>query len=253
VRTVALVTARLASSRLPRKALADLGGRPVLQVLVERLRLARRPEAIVLATTTEPEDDELAAFAEQLGIGVHRGETRDILARWLGAAHATGADLLVCCDGDDVLCDPVYADRVVACFEKTGADYVTCEGLPFGVAPTGVGVAGLARVCANKTLEDTEGQGRFFEDARLIRRATVHADEEHRHDGARMTLDYPEDLEFFAAVLDGLRAEGPTPPLERIVAFLHEHPEVVAINAHRQEEYWERFHRRYPALEEGKA
>lgn len=248
MRSIVLITARLGSSRLPGKMLADLRGRSVLAVLVERLRLAQRPAGMVLATTQEPEDDALEAAARELGLDVYRGETNDVLMRWLGAAKATDAELLVCCDGDDVFCDAAHVDRVIECHEATGADYITCEGLPFGTAPNGVGRAGLERVCARKQDTDTEGQGRFFNDPSLIRREVVHAPEAMRHDTARMTLDYPEDLRFSEAVLDGLAADGPSPPLEHIVAFLHEHPEVVAINASLQEEYWARFNARYPPV-----
>jgi len=82
VRSAVIITARLSSSRLPRKILADIGGHTVLELLVRRLRLASLPEIMVLTTTTEKEDDELAAAASELGVTVFRGETRDILERW---------------------------------------------------------------------------------------------------------------------------------------------------------------------------
>lgn len=244
-----LITARLGSSRLPRKPLRTIRGRTILDLLSARVGRASRPERVVLATTELPEDDELAAEAERLGIDVFRGEEDDILARWLGAAERFDADLLVCCDGDDVFCDAGHVDRVVEAYEATGADYITVAGLPFGAAPTGVSRAGLRRVCAAKTETDTAGQGRFFDDPRLATRHEVAAPEDLRHEQARMTLDYPEDLEFFTAVLDGIDAD--VPPLRDIVGFLHEHPEVIAINAGRQEEYWARFHALYPPVELG--
>ena len=248
MRAVTVITARLASSRLPRKPLVELRGRPVLEHLVDRLRLATRPEAIVLATTREPEDDELEAAARALGIEVFRGATRDVLVRWRDTARATGADLLVGCDGDDVLCDAAHVDRVIERAAETGADYVSCAGLPFGAAPTGYGAAALERVCELKTETDTEGQGRFFADERIVTRAEVVAPQNVRHATARMTLDYPEDLAFFEALLEALEPYEEPPPLERIVATLHARPDIVAINAALQEEYWRRFNERYPAV-----
>ena len=196
-----MITARLGSSRLPRKMLLDLCGRPVLEHVVRRLRLAREPELMILATTRAPDDDELAAVAQALGVAVVRGDTHDILARWLDAAETHDVDLLVTCDGDDVFCDPVSVDRVVACHRATGAEYISCVALPFGAAPTGIARSGLARVCALKTDTATEGQGRFFADPRIVKRAEVTAAPAVRHGEARMTLDYPEDLTFFATVL----------------------------------------------------
>src|SRR3954447_1874551 len=145
MKAVIVITARLGSTRLPGKMLAPLCGRPVLDHVVERMRLPRRPERILLAPTREPADDALAARAQALGIGVFRGATEDVLVRWRDAARAFAADLIVGCDGDDVLCDAVHVDRII---EAAGPDYITCVGLPFGTAPTGYSTAGLERVCA---------------------------------------------------------------------------------------------------------
>jgi spore coat polysaccharide biosynthesis protein SpsF len=244
-----VITARLGSTRLPRKVLTPLGGRSALERLVERLRQARLPEAIVLCTSTLPEDDELEALAGQLGIDVFRGDPDDILVRWRDAARAHDIDLLVTCDGDDVFCDPVHVDRVVQAYRETGADYIACVGLPFGAAPTGIARTGLERVCDLKRETSTEGQGRFFEDPRVVSRAEVLAPESVRHGDARMTLDYPDDARFFAAVIEELERPGSVFTLEEIVRLLRERPDIVAINSGLQEEYWARFHERYPAVE----
>jgi spore coat polysaccharide biosynthesis protein SpsF len=248
MRTAIVITARLGSSRLPRKMLAEVGGRSALEVLVARLRTARRPDLMVLTTTGETEDDELAAAAQALGVTVFRGPTNDILERWRQAAVTHDIDLLVACDGDDLFCDPVSVDRVVETHERTGAEYITCVDLPFGAAPTGVALNGLERVCARKHDTDTEGQGRFFAAEGIVTRAEVVADASVRHPTCRMTLDYPQDLRFFTAVLAEL-APDPEPSLERIVALLRVRPDIVDINAGLQEEYWARFNARYGPVE----
>jgi spore coat polysaccharide biosynthesis protein SpsF len=231
--------------------LLELRGRPVLERLVERVRLARRPELIVVCTTTEPEDDELAALALRLGVHVCRGDRDDILVRWLGAADDYHVDFFAACDGDDLFCDPVHIDRVIECHEHTGAGYITCVGLPFGAAPTGVARATLRRVCELKSETDTAGQGRFFADGRVVHRAEVHAPERVRHDETRMTLDYPEDLAFFDRVLGELGPDDRHATLEDIVDLLRARPELVAINGDLHEEYWRRFNELYPPVELG--
>ena len=249
MRSAIVITARIASSRLSRKILTPLRGRPVLEHVVTRLRLARRPDLLLLATTSEAQDDELEAAAGKLGVPVFRGAASDILARWRDAARLYEADLLVACDGDDVFCDPVHVDRIVACHEQTAAEYISCVGLPFGTAPTGIARSGLERVCERKSQTDTEGQGRFFAQPGIVTRAELNAPASVRHDTARMTLDYPADLAFFDAVLAAFEPHEPCPSLEQIVAFLHMRPDIVAINAGLQEEYWSRFHERYPPVE----
>jgi spore coat polysaccharide biosynthesis protein SpsF len=244
-----VITARLGSTRLPRKVMTPLRGRSALERLVERLRQARLPESIVLCTSTLPEDDALEALAGDLGIDVFRGDPEDILVRWRDAARALDLGLLVTCDGDDVFCDPEHVDRVIEAWRDGRADYIACTGLPFGAAPTGIARTGLERVCELKRETNTEGQGRFFEDPRVVQRAEVVAPDSVRHDGARMTLDYPEDARFFEAVIDELEQPGRVFTLEEIVALLRSRPDIVAINGGLQEEYWARFNARYPAVE----
>lgn len=248
MRSAIVITARIGSSRLPRKILADLGGVTVLESLIQRLRCAKRPDLLIVATTVEPEDDELQNVARQLGAEVFRGETTDILERWRKAAVAHDIDLLVTCDGDDVFCDPVHVDAIVDAHERTGNEYITCSGLPFGTAPTGIARSGLERVCARKLDTDTEGQGRFFEVPGIVTHLELDTSESLHLPEARMTLDYPEDLTFFRAVMAAL-APDPCPPLEQIVRLLKDRPDIVAINAGLQAEYWRRFNARYGPVE----
>lgn len=245
-----VITARLGSERLPRKVLTPLCGQPALERLVSRLRRAELPDLMVLATTSRPEDDELAALGVSLGLEVVRGDPEDILARWLQGAETLGIDLLVTCDGDDVFCDPGYVDRVIRRHIETGADYITCVGLPFGTAPVGISRGGLARVCEAKRETNTEGQGRFFEDPRLVSRAEVVADPEVRHDGARLTLDFDDDARALEAIIAELDDESDPDGfgLEEIVELLHARHDIVAINGHLQEAYMRRFRERYPPV-----
>lgn len=249
MRSGALVTVRLGSSRLPRKALQTIRGRTVLDRLVQRIRLAQRPETLLICTTTLAEDDEIVEEARRLDANVFRGDAEDVLSRWLGAARAHDLDLIVACDGDDMFCDPVHVDHVIARHVETGADYVTCQGLPFGTAATGIATSALARVCALKKETNTEGQGRFFADERFVSHATVAAPESVRHAEARLTLDYPEDLELLTAIVDELEDDGRPFSLDAIVSLLRERPDLVAINADRQAEYWAQFHAKYPPVE----
>src|SRR5215213_6388455 len=86
-RTVALIQARMGSRRLPGKMLADVGGRPLLARLVERIRPAQTLDAIVVATTRLPEDDAIADLAGRLGAGCSRGAVGDVLDRLYEAAR----------------------------------------------------------------------------------------------------------------------------------------------------------------------
>ena len=249
MRVATIVTARLGSSRLPRKMLAPLRGRTVLDRVLDRAALATRADLLVLATTWEPADDELTEAARARGCEVFRGATQDILVRWRDAARAHDVDLLVNCDGDDVFCDAVHADRIVEEHRRSGAEYITCTGLPLGAAPMGVALSGLERVCAQKVQGNTEGQGRFFAAPGIVTRAEVQAPPGLALPEARMTLDYPADLAFFDAVLAEFAPARETPSLEEIIELLRARPDLVAINAELNEEYWRRFRSLYGPIE----
>src|SRR4051794_19303923 len=95
MRRVVIVQARMTSTRLPGKVLMDLAGKPLLERELERLARCRNADEVVLAITTNPDDDPLAALAERLGLRHHRGSEQDVLDRYLGAARDARADVVV--------------------------------------------------------------------------------------------------------------------------------------------------------------
>ena len=116
----AVVHARMGSSRLPGKVLADLGGRPALAWLVERMERAAEVDVVVVATSVEAADDPVAAFCSERGVKLHRGPLEDLAARVLGAAEAFGFDAVVRVNGDSPLLDQRLVDRGVALLREIG-------------------------------------------------------------------------------------------------------------------------------------
>ncbi|MDQ1386308.1 MAG: spore coat polysaccharide biosynthesis protein SpsF, partial [Actinomycetota bacterium] len=87
-RLIAVIQARTGSTRLPRKVMRDLGGRPVLAWVVGAARASGVCDEVVVATTTDPADDEVASLAAEIGARVFRGPVDDVLSRFLLAADA---------------------------------------------------------------------------------------------------------------------------------------------------------------------
>src|SRR3954464_13192916 len=122
-RVVATIEARMTSSRLPGKVLLPALGKPLLELMVERLKRCRHLDAIVIATTEDASSDPLEELASRLGIGCFRGSEDDVLARVLGAAQAYDAELIVETTGDCPLIDPATVDLVISRFHEAGVDY----------------------------------------------------------------------------------------------------------------------------------
>src|SRR5690348_7599504 len=112
-RVVAIVEARMGSSRLPGKSMKPVAGRPLVHRVIERIRRAKCVDSVVLATTTCSRDDVLAALAAEIGIDFYRGSEVDVLQRILGAAQHAAATIHVQCWGDCPFTEPAEIDRVV--------------------------------------------------------------------------------------------------------------------------------------------
>src|SRR5580704_6425085 len=121
---LAILQARTSSSRLPGKVLAPLAGAPMILRQIERVARAARIDRLVVATSENPSDDDLAAVVADAGVRVHRGPLRDVLARFIGALGAHGpADHVVRLTGDCPLADPAVIDATITHVIDAGADY----------------------------------------------------------------------------------------------------------------------------------
>jgi spore coat polysaccharide biosynthesis protein SpsF len=131
-RTVAIVQARMGSRRLPGKVMMKIGGRPLLVYLVERISKARALDAIVVATTANPQDNIIIEECERRGIQNFRGSEDDVLSRYVWAARACEADIIVRVTGDNPFTDPDSIDHVVDAIISNGTQYAIEKNLPVG-------------------------------------------------------------------------------------------------------------------------
>lgn len=123
--TIAIIQARMGSSRLPGKVLQEIAGKPMLDWVVERTRRAETIDQVVVATTTEPTDDALEKHCAQQGYPCSRGSLYDVLDRYYQAARQFGANNIVRITADCPLIDPQVIDRTVkAFFGQTAQDDV---------------------------------------------------------------------------------------------------------------------------------
>jgi spore coat polysaccharide biosynthesis protein SpsF len=138
----------------------------MLAYTVERLRRCRTVQDVALATSTQPEDDRVAALGERLGVRVHRGPLDDVLGRFVDAARALGATAVVRVSGDSPLIDPQIVDRVVSRFLAVPCDLATNvfpRSFPKGQSVEVVTLAALERAAAaTQDPEEREHVTRFL-------------------------------------------------------------------------------------------
>jgi spore coat polysaccharide biosynthesis protein SpsF len=123
----------MGSTRLPGKVMMRVGGRPLLVYLVERISRARTLDAIIVATTTNPRDNLIIEECERRGIPNFRGSEPDVLGRYVSAARACEADIVVRVTADNPFTDPDSIDRVVDVLTHRKNDYAIETRLPVGV------------------------------------------------------------------------------------------------------------------------
>ncbi len=238
-----LIPMRLGASRLPGKGLRQIGAYSALGLLAGRLRRqCRLVHRILLCTTRESGDDPLVEVALALGLEVYRGSTEDVLLRLTEGAQSLGVTWVAEVDGDDVLCDPAHVDLALTRARATKADYFAFTDLPFGVAANILSTQALTAACARKTARDTSTgifasileSGAF----RVVREAAGPA---FTHPRARLTLDYPQDLAFFRAVVLNFPGRELDFTLSELLALLVREPALVELNAGLNEAYWQHF------------
>jgi spore coat polysaccharide biosynthesis protein SpsF len=122
--TVAIIQARMGSSRLPGKMMMELSGIPIIEWVIRRVQGAALLDDIVVATSEAAIDDELALVAKNLGVKVFRGSEADVLDRFVKAAEYSEADAIVRICADNPLIDPGEIDRLIQDYNNGGADYV---------------------------------------------------------------------------------------------------------------------------------
>lgn len=125
MKTIAIIQARMGATRLPGKMMMDIAGKPAVQHVVERVKLAQTIDEVWLATTVSPSDDALEEWARGFGVPVFRGNESDVLDRYYQTAKQAGADIVVRVTADCPLSDPAVIDIVVEVFKQGGFDYVS--------------------------------------------------------------------------------------------------------------------------------
>ena len=226
---LAVLQARTASTRMPGKVMAPICGEPMIWRQIERVRVARHPSKLVVATTDEPSDDALAAFLLGRGCSVHRGPFKNVLGRFAACAEAWDASHVVRLSGDCPLTDPQMIDAAVELATKSGCDYVgnlEQRTYPHGLEVEVVTAAALA--AADREARDPEDRA---DPTRFIRTRGdrfTHACLTQGRDLSQLQwcVERPEDFAFVRAAFEALRPADPGFGINEVLELLARRPDL---------------------------
>lgn len=241
-RTTAIIQARLSSSRLPGKVLMPLNGQPMILFMLERVKRARLIDEIIMATSVDASDDELAHVVAAAGFQVYRGPLDDVLARYAGAARLGDADWIVRMTGDCPLIDPHIVDRAITFAQVHGYDY--CNNSETPSYPDGLDV----EVFTRKALFEAEREARLPSQREHVT-PFIHRQPQRYKLGElrspvdlselRWTVDHEDDMTLVRALVAGLVTRGIDPvqaDMFDLLRVVHDHPELMLANPHQRNE-----------------
>lgn len=234
---LAIVQARMGSTRLPGKVLKDIVGKSMLWHLVNRLKHATLVDKIIIATTTLKEDDQLEDFARGAALPYYRGDAEDVLARYYDAATQFKAEVIVRICSDNPLIDPQITDRIIGEHFVSDADYTSNtikrtypDGLEVEVFP--FEVLEKAHKAAQRGYEREHVTPYIYQRQDLFRLKSIEASGKLRRPDLRLTVDMEEDLKLIREIFRRLYRDGQIFHTEKVIDLLDRHPELAAINAH---------------------
>ncbi len=235
---VAIVQARMNSSRLPGKVLMELSGKPMLEQQLRRMKYAQELDDIVVATTSNPEDQPIVDLANREGVRWYRGSEHDVLSRYFGASREAEAEIVVRITADCPLIDPAIIDRVIHGLVSRGSacDYSSNtldRTFPRGLDTEALYMDALARTSRLAESNPAREHVTYFihterPDLFILQSVT----DEHDHSGLRWTVDTPEDIQLVRAIYEALGLSDRLCSYLELLDFVRSHPEVQAINAH---------------------
>ena len=226
-----LITARLKSERLKKKLVLKIKGKTILDHLIQRLKLAKKINKIIICTSSQSQDRELEV-AKKNHIECYTGHKDDVIKRLFDASQKYKLDYALNITGDCPFVDPYYADNIVNHYLKTNADLIRQFDLPHGVFCYGIKISALKKILEIKNTTQTEVWGKYFTDTGYFNVSDLKvANKLHRRPDLRMTLDYKEDYMFFKAIFDKLYHKNKIFSLTEIIKLLNKEENIIKINA----------------------
>lgn len=229
-----ILQARLSSTRLPGKVLKNIVNKPMLALQVERIKVSRLIDHVIIATSIEQDDDAIAHLCEKLDIACFRGNLNDVLDRFYHASKLFPSDHVVRLTGDCPLIEPEIIDQVIALHLTRGADYTSNCLIP--CLPDGLDV----EIFTSQALTQSWQQAKKPSEREHVTQYILNHKEQFTIENYqyspdlsmhRWTVDEPNDFELVEKIYQYLYPNNPNFTMADVLILLKQHPHLIEINS----------------------
>ena len=228
-----IIQARMGSSRLPGKALMKSdSGKPLLYYVINQLRYCSKVKNLVIATTTNQEDDEIEKFANDNSVNIFRGKEKDVLDRYFQCAKKYSFSTIVRITADCPLIDPQIVDKVIGKFFSGNYDFAT--NTLTRTFPIGTDVEVFSFSALNRAWENTQLPSEREHVTPYLRKEEnfkiINVENDKNISNLRLTVDRIEDFELIKQILNNISIN--PIHLEDVLELFSRKPELIEINKH---------------------
>ena len=234
---VAIIQARMGSTRLPDKVLMEIDGVPLLEIMLSRVAKSELLDKVIIATSTLPNDEQIEEFCQKYGYECFRGSENDVLSRYYECATIYHAEVIVRLTADCPLIDPVIIDKVINHYFSKNVDYAANTVPPeTSTFPDGSDV----EVFSFKALERAHGEASDPKDREHVTFyfwkynhgfSTAQLTQDKDWSNYRITVDYSEDIEVIRFLVLELKKNGSFGNMGEIIQLLDNNASVFKINS----------------------
>ena len=237
MKIVATIEARMNSSRLPGKVLLPVQERPILGILIERLRKVKLINEIVVATTSSKSDDIIVDFCKENNVKVFRGSEEDVMGRVIGAAESVLGDVIVEITGDCPLIDPSIVEQFITIFLANKAEYVSnsiVRSYPDGmdVQVFSLEILKKSYKLTNEKLDREHVTLHIRNNPNLFSHLNIIAPPEIYYPELGLTLDEKDDYILISKIFENLYSSDKFFSCHEIVKYLEKNKDLYLINKH---------------------
>jgi len=236
-KVVATIEARMTSTRLPGKVLLEIGGKPALAYMINRIKQSRLVEDIVVATTVNDSDEPIINLCNKIGCKYFRGSEEDVLLRVLEAAKSVNADIIVELTGDCPFIDADIIDKVIELYFSGDYDYasnIVERSFPDGLDTQVFSVESLEKVSrlTDDPIDRVHVSCYFYNHPQKFKLANLFADQDCTWPDLRLTIDEPADYQLLKLIDEKLQERKGMFSVNEVISLLRQEPELIELNKH---------------------